>query len=125
MISKNTRRLRRSYRHKRIRKKITGTGEIPRVTVFKSSKHIYAQVIDDTAQITLCGVSTQTPEVREQFEKNNEIKNIEKSSIVGKKLGELLKERGISEIKFDRSGYPYHGRVKALADGIREAGINF
>ncbi len=125
MIKKNTRRLKRSYRHKRIRKKITGTTDIPRVTVFKSSKHIYAQVIDDTAQITLCGVSTQTPEVRKQFEQNKEIKNIEKSAIVGRKLGELLKEKGIKEIKFDRSGYPYHGRVKALAEGIRETGINF
>lgn len=125
MIKTNTRRLRRSYRHKRIRKKIRGTADIPRVTVFKSSKHIYAQVIDDDSQKTLLGASTLTPEIRSVIKEAGQINNIDKSAVVGKHLGKLLKEAGIKEIRFDRSGYLYHGRVKALADGIREEGIKF
>lgn len=125
MIKRNTRRLRRSYRHKRIRKKVYGTADIPRVTVFKSSKHIYAQVIDDDSQRTVFGASSQTPEIRKQIEQNNELTNIDKANMVGKHVGELLKEKGVKEIRFDRSGYPYHGRIKSLADGIRETGIKF
>lgn len=125
MIKRNTRRLRRSYRHKRIRKKIYGTADTPRVTVFKSSKHIYAQVIDDDSQRTMFGASSQTPEIRKQIEQKKELTNIDKANMVGKHVGELLKEKGIQEIRFDRSGYPYHGRVKSLADGIRESGIKF
>lgn len=125
MIKRNTRRLKRSYRHKRIRKKLSGTADVPRVSVFKSSKHIYAQVIDDQEQKTVCSASTLTPEIRKQIESNKELNNIDKANLVGKYIGDILSENKINEIKFDRSGYPYHGRVKSLADGIREKGIKF
>lgn len=125
MIKRNTRRLKRSYRHKRIRKKLSGTAVSPRVSVFKSSKHIYAQVIDDQAQNTVCSASTLTPEIRKQIEDSKEMTNLDEANLVGKFIGDKLSDKKIKEIKFDRSGYPYHGRIKSLADGIREKGIKF
>ena len=125
MIKRNTRKLRRKYRHKRVRNKIFGTEQIPRVSVFKSSKNIYAQVHDDISQVTICGVSTLTPDIRKQFEGKKDLKKLDKARIVGEYLGDLLQNKDIKEIRYDRSGYPYHGLIKALADGIREKGINF
>lgn len=124
MIRKNTRKYKRNYRHKRVRKKISGTVDVPRVSVFKSSRHIYAQVIDDDNQITICSASTLTPEVVGQFGDKN-LKKVDKANIVGKYLGDLMLQNNVKEIRFDRGGYPYHGRVKALAEGIREKGIRF
>jgi len=125
MIKRNTRQLRRKYRHKRVRKKISGTEQIPRVSVFKSSKNIYAQVHDDDKQVTILGVSTLTPEIRKQYEGKDDLKNLDKARMVGEYLGDILQKKGIKEIRYDRSGYPYHGLLKALANGIREKGINF
>lgn len=116
---KRTGRLRR---HKRIRKKITGTPERPRLFVFKSLRHIYAHLIDDTAGKTLFTVSTLSPELKGKLKTGG---NIEAAKMVGKLLGEKAKERGITKVVFDRGGYKYHGRVKALADAAREAGLEF
>jgi large subunit ribosomal protein L18 len=100
-----------------IRRKLSGTAERPRVSVFKSNKAIYAQVIDDTKGVTLASASTR--------EIGKEKVNVEISKEVGKKLAENAKSAGIESVIFDRSGYPYHGRVKALAEGAREGGLKF
>jgi len=113
----------RIVRHRRVRKKIQGTSAKPRLSVFRSLKHIYAQVIDDTTGTTLIGMSTETPAVRDRLEAG--MNRIAQSKLVGQALGEKAKEQGISQIAFDRGGYLYHGRVKALADGVRESGLEF
>lgn len=109
----------RIRRHKRVRAKIIGTKEIPRVAVFRSAKYIYAQVVDDKlgrSSFSLNNIKTKA--------KKDENKT--KSSLqTGQLLGEELKKKGIDKIIFDRGGFKYHGRVKALADGLREAGIKF
>ena len=105
--------------HKRIRKKVTGTGERPRLAVFRSLNHIYAQVIDDVAGKTLVSASSR--------EKDLQIKtggNIEAAAKVGKAVAERALQAGISSVVFDRGGYVYHGRVKALTDAARSAGLN-
>lgn len=107
----------RQKKHLRIRSKISGTPERPRLNVFKSNAAIYAQVIDDVNGKTLVSASTLTLKL-----KGN---NIENSKQVGKKIGELAKKAGITTIVFDRGGYIYHGKVKALADEVRKAGIKF
>lgn len=124
MINKTSRKIRNQKRHSRIRRKLQGSADIPRVSVFKSSKHIYAQVIDDESSTTILHASTLTAEIKEKLadEKPNKV---DSASIVGKHLGELSKSKGIKKIRFDRGGYPYHGRVKALAEGLREAGLDF
>lgn len=106
-----------------VRKKISGTQERPRVTVFRSAKHIYGQAIDDVSATTLTSVSSQDKEIREKLESYSG--NKASAQAVGKALGERLKEKGHETIVFDRNGYLYHGRVKSFADGIREAGIKF
>ena len=113
----------RIVRHRRVRKKIQGTSAKPRLSVFRSLKHIYAQVIDDTTGTTLIAMSTETPAVRDRLEAG--MNRIAQSKLVGQTLGEKAKEQGISQIAFDRGGYLYHGRVKALADGVRESGLEF
>ncbi len=107
----------------RIRKKVTGTAERPRVAVFKSLKQVYTQIIDDANGVTLMSASSLSKEL------SNDIKDakskIDKSKIVGKHLAEKAIEKGISEVVFDRSGYRYHGRVQAIAEGAREGGLKF
>ena len=107
----------------RIRKKITGTAERPRIAVFKSLKQVYAQIIDDANGVTVMSASTLSKDI-EVAVKDAKSKT-EKSKIVGKHLAEKAVEKGISEVVFDRSGYRYHGRVQALAEGAREGGLKF
>ncbi|MBN2667545.1 MAG: 50S ribosomal protein L18 [Bacteroidales bacterium] len=105
----------------RIRKKISGTAEKPRVAVFRSNKQIYAQVIDDNNGVTLLSVSSREKEMAAQ----TGIKKTEQAKLVGKSLAEKCREKGIENVVFDRSGYKYHGRVKSLADAAREGGLKF
>jgi len=105
----------RYRRHLRIRKRVTGSGERPRLVIFRSLKHIYAQLIDDVSKQTLMTVG----------DAGAEGKKSEKAVSVGKKLAEQAKAAGITKVVFDRAGYRYHGRVKALADGAREGGLEF
>ncbi len=113
---------RRLRRHKRIRKKIMGTAERPRLCVYKSLKHIYAQLIDDEAQRVITGVSTLTPKIRELIKNGG---NKEAAKLVGKMIAEKALSLGIKKVVFDRNGFKYHGRIKALADSAREAGLIF
>ena len=111
-----TREERRTRRHLRVRKKVMGTPERPRLVVYRSLKHIYAQLVDDVAQRTLATVSSHTV---------GEGKKTEKATAVGKALAERAKSTGVTQVVFDRAGYKYHGRVKAVADGAREGGLDF
>ena len=106
---------RRYRRHLRVRKKVSGTMERPRLVIRRSLKHIYAQLIDDATNRTLMTVTSQ----------DIEGKKVEKSAEVGKRIASRAKEAGITKVVFDRAGYRYHGRVKALADGAREGGLEF
>ena len=112
----------RQRRHARVRKKVTGTPERPRLNVYRSLDHIYAQVIDDTTGNTLVSASTIDGELRERL---GPLNKSEQAKEVGKVVAERAKAKGINQIVFDRGGYPYHGRVKALADGGREGGLEF
>jgi len=112
----------RLRRKRRIRATISGTPERPRLTVFRSSKFIYAQIIDDQAGHTLASVSDQSPQLREELKS---LKKKERVACVGQLLAERCKELGIASVVFDRNGYIYHGRVQALADGAREGGLEF
>jgi large subunit ribosomal protein L18 len=127
MIKKPSRKIKKNFRHKRIRKKVFGTEKVPRVAVFKSSKNIYAQIIDDTNKTTVLHASTLTPKVAELIKgmKKNVSTKIDAASCVGKVLAELAKEAGFKTVRFDRGGYPYHGRVKALAEALKEGGLVF
>ncbi|HHZ15746.1 MAG TPA: 50S ribosomal protein L18 [Candidatus Cloacimonetes bacterium] len=111
----------RSRRRAAIRKRLTGTAVRPRLVVFRSLKHIYGQIIDDVSGKTIVSFSDKA----KSFEAEKGLKKTERSALVGKKLGELALEAGITQVAFDRAGYKYHGRVKALADGAREAGLKF
>lgn len=124
MIKRTSRKAKKDLRHKRVRKKVKGVGEKPRLTVFKSSRNIYAQIIDDVRGTTLVSASTLTPKVRELLGGEKEEK-LDASMIVGKYLGELSISKGIKRVAFDRGGYPFHGRIKSLADAAREAGLEF
>ncbi len=106
---------------KRIRNKISGDAEIPRVAVFRSNKQIYAQVIDDLKKVTLLSASSKEKEVASA----KSIKKTEQAKLVGKLLASKCREKGIEKVVFDRSGYKYHGRVKSLADAAREGGLKF
>lgn len=112
----------RRRRHLRLRKKVVGTPERPRLAVFRSLHHIHAQVIDDLAGHTLVAASTVEPEVRKALKNTG---NAEAANYVGKLIGERAKAAGITQVVFDRGGNLYHGRVKALAEGAREAGLGF
>ncbi|MGH2567319.1 MAG: 50S ribosomal protein L18 [Bacteroidota bacterium] len=122
MILKNTieRRLKKRFR---IRKKIVGTGDCPRLTVYRSLGHIYAQMVDDTTGRTVVSASTLSKQIREQVKSVRNRSAVAK--MVGKLAGELALEKKIQRVVFDRNGYLYHGRVKAVADGAREAGLKF
>lgn len=122
MGSLNLRKKARLKRKKRIRKKLFGTQQRPRLSVFRSSKHIYAQVIDDTLGHTLATASSLEKAVIEQPKFDNKIAM---ANFVGKLLGERTIEKGINQVVFDRNGFLYHGRVKAVSDGAREAGLEF
>lgn len=119
MVNKPDSNKARLHRHVRVRGKISGTGACPRLNVFRSAKHIYAQLIDDVAGVTLCQASTMD----KGFEGGGG--NKEASRKVGKALAERAAEKGITEVVFDRGGYIYHGRVKELAEGAREGGLKF
>ncbi len=113
----------RRRRQMRIRKRLLGTADRPRLTIFRSLKHIQAQLIDDVNGRSLMGISSNAPQLKDQ------LRTIEgkchKSREVGKALAERALDAGISQVVFDRAGYLYHGRVKALAEGAREGGLNF
>lgn len=120
MIKKESKNLRRTVRHLRIRKNLSGTPERPRLSVYRSNSHIYAQIIDDVNQVTLVAASS--------MEKGNKLQNgsnIEAAKAVGALIAKKAIEKGITAVVFDRGGYLYHGRVKALADAAREAGLKF
>ena len=119
MIKRPNTKAQRAKRHARVHGKISGTAERPRLSVFRSENHIYAQIIDDVAQNTLCSAST----VEKGFEGNGG--NKEAAEKVGKVLAERALAKGIEEVVFDRGGNIYHGRVKAQADGAREGGLKF
>jgi large subunit ribosomal protein L18 len=122
LILKESRNLLRKRRHLRIRKRVKGTPERPRLSVFRSLRHIYAQVIDDTTGRTLASASTLDPELRDKVKG---LRKTEASRLVGQLVAQRALERGITRVVFDRGGYLYHGRVKALAEGAREAGLEF
>ncbi|HEY8417124.1 MAG TPA: 50S ribosomal protein L18 [Limnochordales bacterium] len=113
----------RQRRHRRVRKKVFGTPERPRLNVYRSLKHIYAQVIDDEAGVTLVAASTVEPELREAV--GGYGGNVEAAKVVGRAIAQRALARGITKVVFDRGGYRYHGRVKALAEAAREAGLEF
>ncbi|MCL7025028.1 hypothetical protein MKW94_025737 [Papaver nudicaule] len=119
-----TRREDRQARHVRIRKKVEGTPERPRLSVFRSNKHIYAQVIDDSKMHTLAAASTMQKAVSEQLEMTAG-PTIEVAKKVGEIIAKSCLEKGIVKVAFDRGGYPYHGRIEALADAAREHGLQF
>jgi large subunit ribosomal protein L18 len=112
----------RERRKLRIRQKMTGTSERPRLSVFRSAKHIYAQVVDDTAGKTLAHSSTLAREVRTEVAEANKLDAAKK---VGAAIAKLLLSKGIDKVVFDRNGYLYHGRIRALADAARAAGLKF
>ncbi|KAB0669350.1 50S ribosomal protein L18 [Oryzomonas sagensis] len=111
----------RLKRQVRVRKKVRGTSERPRLSVFKSARHIYAQLIDDTKGVTLVACSTLASDSAELAYTGN----VAAATHVGKEVARLAIEKGISSVVFDRNGFLYHGRIKALADGAREAGLRF
>ncbi|MEK7704312.1 MAG: 50S ribosomal protein L18 [Myxococcota bacterium] len=111
----------RERRRVRVRKKVFGTAERPRLNVFRSAKHIYAQVIDDVKGVTLVAASTQSKDLRDKLEG----KKRDRAKQVGKLVAQFCKEKNIGQVVFDRNGYRYHGRVQAVAEGAREGGIEF
>jgi large subunit ribosomal protein L18 len=112
----------RHHRHARVRSRVTGTGERPRLCIFRSLQHIYVQVIDDLEGHTLVAASTVDADVRAQVDEKNKT---EQAAIVGKVLAERALAAGIKQVVFDRGGYLYHGRVEALAKAAREGGLEF
>ncbi|KGG81018.1 50S ribosomal protein L18 [Caloranaerobacter azorensis] len=122
MFKKVRRNENRKKRHFRVRNKVHGTPERPRLNVFRSAKHIYAQVIDDVAGNTLVAASTLDKEIKESVKYTG---NKEAARLVGKLVAQRALEKGIETVVFDRGGYLYHGRVKELAEGAREAGLKF
>ena len=119
MVSRKDANKARLKRHKRVRAKISGTADRPRLCVYRSNAHISAQIIDDVARVTLVSASTHEKE----FEGN--CGNKEAAKLVGKLIGERAAAKGITEVVFDRGGYLYHGRVSELAEGAREGGLKF
>jgi len=112
----------RKRRKFRIRRRVSGTDERPRLTVFRSAKHIYAQVIDDVAHRTVASASTVCPDLRSSVAEDSKINAAKK---VGALVAKICQEKKIAKVVFDRNGYMYHGRVKALADAAREGGLSF
>jgi large subunit ribosomal protein L18 len=121
MYNKTNRNLARKGKHRRIRNKLAGTTQVPRLCVYKSLNHIYAQIIDDEQGVTLACASTLEPDLRTLPSRTN----TEAARQVGERIAEKAREKGISSVIFDRNGYKYHGRVAALADAAREKGLEF
>ena len=122
MVSKKSRSEVRFNKHRKLRKRFSGTSERPRLAVFRSNNHMYAQIIDDTAGNTLISASTLQKEVKAELEKTN---NVDAAAYLGTVIAKRAIEKGIKTVVFDRGGFIYHGKVKALADAAREAGLEF
>ncbi|MCI8675010.1 MAG: 50S ribosomal protein L18 [Lachnospiraceae bacterium] len=122
MIRKEARSKVRVKKHNRIRNRFAGTAERPRLAVFRSNNHMYVQIIDDDAQNTLVSASTLQKDVKAELQKTN---NVEAASYLGTVIAKKALEKGITTVVFDRGGFIYHGKVKALADAAREAGLEF
>lgn len=122
MIAKPDKNKIRKKRHYRVRNKLQGTAVRPRLNVFRSAKHIYAQVIDDASGATLAAASTIDPELKDAVEYGG---NVDAAQKVGALVAKRAADKGVTEVVFDRGGYLYHGRVKALAEAAREAGLKF
>ena len=122
MVSKKSRTVVREKKHRRMRNRISGTAQAPRLAVFRSNNHMYAQIIDDTVGHTLVSASTLQAEVKEGLEHTNDVAAATK---LGTVIGKRAIEAGIKEVVFDRGGFIYHGKIKALADAAREAGLDF
>ena len=122
MIKQETRKPKIQKRHRTIRLKVSGTAEFPRLAVYRSTKHIYAQLIDDVNHVTLASASSSDKDLKEQLKHGG---NIEAAKVVGAAIAKKAKAKGIECVVFDRGGFLYHGRVAALADAAREAGLMF
>ena len=122
MVSKESRAKVRLNKHRRMRNRFAGTAERPRLAVFRSNNHMYAQIIDDSVGHTLVSASTLQKEVKAELEKTNDV---DAAAYLGKVIAERALEKGIKEVVFDRGGFIYQGKVKALAEAAREAGLEF
>lgn len=122
MIKQQSRKKIREKRHYRMRRNINGTSQKPRLAVYRSNKHIYAQIIDDNAQHTIVSASTKDKELAGKLEKTS---NIDAAKAVGELVGKRAVDKGITTVVFDRGGHIYHGKVKELADAARSAGLQF
>ena len=122
MVSKKSRAEMREKKHMRIRNRFSGTAERPRLAVFRSNNHMYAQIIDDTVGNTLVSASTLEKEIKAELNKTNDV---EAAAYLGKVIAKRAKDKGISEVVFDRGGFLYHGKIEALAEAAREAGVVF
>ena len=122
MVSKKSRNEIRVNKHKKLRNRFSGTAERPRLAVFRSNNHMYAQIIDDTVGKTLVSASTVQKEVKAELEKTN---NVEAAAYLGTVIAKRAIEKGINTVVFDRGGFIYQGKIKALADAAREAGLEF
>ena len=122
MVSKESRQLVRAKKHMKIRNRFSGTAERPRLAVFRINKHMYAQIIDDTVGNTLVSASTLEKEIKAELEKTN---NVDAAAYLGTVIAKRAIEKGIKEVVFDRGGFIYQGKVAALADAAREAGLEF
>ena len=122
MVSKESRAKVRLNKHRRMRNRFAGTAERPRLAVFRSNNHMYAQIIDDSVGNTLVSASTLQKEVKAELEKTNDV---DAAAYLGKVIAERALEKGIKEVVFDRGGFTYQGKVKALAEAAREAGLEF
>ena len=122
MVSKENRSVVRQNKHRRIRNRFSGTAERPRLAVFRSNNHMYAQIIDDTVGNTLVSASTVQKDVKAELEKTN---NVDAAAYLGKVIAKKALDKGITTVVFDRGGYVYKGKIKALADAAREAGLEF
>ena len=122
MIKKESRQKIRAKKHMRIRNRISGTAERPRLAVFRSNNHMYAQIIDDTVGKTLVAASTVEKEVKAELEKTN---NVDAAAYLGTVIAKRAIEKGIDTVVYDRGGFLYHGKIAALADAAREAGLKF
>ena len=122
MVSKKSRQEVRVKKHRRMRNRLSGTSQRPRLAVFRSNNHMYAQIIDDTVGNTLVAASTVEGEVKSQLKKTN---NVEAAAYLGTVIAKRAIEKGIDTVVFDRGGFIYHGKIAALADAAREAGLKF
>ena len=122
MINKKSRSEVRAKKHRRLRNRISGTASTPRLAVFRSNNHMYAQIIDDTVGKTLAAASTLEKDVKAELEKTN---NVDAAAYLGTVIAKRALEKGITEVVFDRGGYIYQGKVAALAEAAREAGLTF